>query len=215
VCEAAAAAALAHQRKMALLYYLAAAPDSPARTRDALLPLFWHRQNQSRARTALRQAIHVLRRVLDPDVFLTYGSECIAVNGNHVWCDAQAFQVLAREGRHEDALALYGGEFLTGFYVADAPLFDRWLETTRARLHETAASSASTLLACAVRSGDARQIARDATRVLELDSWDGPALAHLKQALAELGNDVGARVAEARVRRLRGLDMDFAMLEPA
>ena len=54
----------------------------------------------------------------------------IKENTGNVW--------LAADG-HE-ALELYRGPFLPGFFVADAPEFERWMEEERARLRARACS---------------------------------------------------------------------------
>src|SRR5439155_14405236 len=57
---------LAQPRRFALLAYLAAATPRGLHRRDSLLALFWPELDQEHARTALRQALRVLRVALGP-----------------------------------------------------------------------------------------------------------------------------------------------------
>src|SRR5437870_524467 len=57
---------LGQPRRFALLAYLAAATPPGFHRRDSLLALFWPELDQEHARTALRQALRVLRAALGP-----------------------------------------------------------------------------------------------------------------------------------------------------
>src|SRR5438034_7148659 len=65
---------LGQPRRFALLAYLAAATPPGFHRRDSLLALFWPELDQEHARTALRQALRVLRAAL--------GAEAVASRGD-------------------------------------------------------------------------------------------------------------------------------------
>jgi serine/threonine-protein kinase len=48
-------------------------------------------------------------------------------------------------GRSEDALEHYRGDLLEGFFISDAPEFEKWLDAERAKLRRLAAQAAWTL----------------------------------------------------------------------
>jgi tetratricopeptide (TPR) repeat protein len=52
-----------------------------------------------------------------------------------VTSDVQEFTAALDAGDRERAIALYHGPFLDGFYLSEAPEFERWVEEERARLH--------------------------------------------------------------------------------
>lgn len=136
--KAGAADAVAVQSKrFALLVYLALALPRGWHRRDTLLALFWPELDQARARHALRQALHFLRKSLGDDVLTTRGSEDLAA-GPALWCDAAAFE----DGEPDRAtLALYGGELLPGFFIRDAaPEWDHWVDERRESLRRRAAN---------------------------------------------------------------------------
>src|SRR5688572_15826110 len=120
-------------KRMALLAYLADAAPHGFHRRDTLLALFWPELDAARARGALNQALYVLRTALGEHAIVTRGDDEVGVNDAALTCDAVQFED-AVEGRPEEALTLYRGDFLDGFFVSDAPAFEQWVETERARL---------------------------------------------------------------------------------
>jgi len=136
-------AALARQAKRtALLAYLAAAVPRGLHRRDTLLALFWPESDTPHARAALNQALYVLRTELGDGAIVTDGDDQVGLRGDAVWCDATAFEAALDAGQYRDALELYRGDLLEGFFVSGAPEFERWLERTRTRLRERASQGA-------------------------------------------------------------------------
>src|SRR5262245_19006399 len=134
---------LAQPKRLALLTYLCVATPPGMHRRDVLLALFWPDSDREHARTSLRNGLHVLRRSLGERALLTLGDDGVGIAPDAVSCDAVAFEEAIAAERHEDALALYRGDLLTGFFVQEAPEFERWLERERARLRQLAAAAAS------------------------------------------------------------------------
>jgi DNA-binding SARP family transcriptional activator len=135
-------APLAWPKRLALLAYLAiAAPDGFQR-RDKLVALFWPELDQGRARSALRSALHALRRTVGPDVIVTRGDDEVGLRTSALWCDVWDFERLITARRHKEALELYGGPLLDGLFVPDAPGFESWLDERRSSLRRQAATAA-------------------------------------------------------------------------
>jgi DNA-binding SARP family transcriptional activator len=133
---------LVQPKRLALLAYLAITGAAGFQRRDLLLALFWPELSEPRARNALRQAVHQLRRALGADVVVSRGTDMLAVDESRLWCDACAFEAALSRGALDEAIALYGGDLLPGFAVEGATEFDRWLEDTRAFLRRRAARAA-------------------------------------------------------------------------
>lgn len=184
---------LAQPKRAALLAYLASEQPGSFHRRDTLVGLFWPETDDRRARNALSQALHYLRRSLGHDVILARGTEEIAVNPEVVRCDAVAFEAAAREGRLEEALEWYAGEFLNGVYVHDAPGFERWLDGARARYADMAVEAAWQLVAAAEARGDEVAARRWAARIAALRPDDEDALRRMIEFYGRLG-DYGAAV---------------------
>ena len=138
-------ALLGQPRRLALLAYLAAARPQGFYRRDSLLALFWPELDQEHARAALRQALHVVRDALGADAVASRGDEEIGLDGDQISCDVVAFARAVDAEQFREALDLYRGDLLEGFFISDAPEFERWLETERTRLRELASRAARTL----------------------------------------------------------------------
>jgi len=137
-------AVLAQPKRLAVLIYLAAANGRYQR-RDTLLGLFWPEFDEEHARGALRKALHYLKAALGPDVVLRRGIEELAVDPVRLSLDTIEFERAIAEGRLDEALELYGGEFLSGFILDDVPQFEHWLSGERRRLHQLAVHAAGEL----------------------------------------------------------------------
>lgn len=129
-------------KRIALLLYLCLEKPYGLHRRDTLVALFWPDADQSHARTSLRNSLHALRQALGANALQTRGEEDIGVNRDIIWSDAIAFEECVRSGHVEDALELYAGDLLPGFFVEGAPDFDRWLDNQRKTLRHLAAKAA-------------------------------------------------------------------------
>jgi serine/threonine-protein kinase len=163
----------------------------------------WPELDQEHARAALRQALHGLRTSLGADALAGRGDEEVSLDDQIVWCDASGFEVAVDAGRLADALELYRGDLLEGFFISGAPDFERWLEDERARLRRRACEAAWMLAGSCRAEGDVALAAHWARRAVSLARGDEAALRRLIALLAELGDRAGAVQAyEAFARRL-------------
>src|SRR6266545_543526 len=115
-------------KRLALLCYLALARPAGLVRRDALLAILWPELDEPRARNALSQALHRLRRELGPSVVLTRGHHEVGIALGRLWCDVTAFHDAVQRGDLQAAVALYRGELLPAFHVGGAPDFEYWLD---------------------------------------------------------------------------------------
>jgi len=138
-------AVLAQPKRVALLVYLATARPVGFHRRDRLVALFWPELDDARARDALSQALRFLRQSLGSEVIVTRGADEIGVDAAQLWCDATAFRAAIDSGQPGDAVRLYDGDFLDGFFAEEASGFTEWVEAERASLREVAARGARKL----------------------------------------------------------------------
>lgn len=148
------AAILTQPKRVALLLYLSLAQPVGWQRRDTLLGLLWGELDESRARNALSQALHHLRRGLTPEALPGQGADLVRVDRAIVGCDAVAFEAAARAGGHAEALGLYAGELAPGLFVDEAPEFEQWLDGERRRLRDLAFQCATGLAATEEAAGD-------------------------------------------------------------
>ena len=181
-----------HAKRTALLAYLAAAlPRGPHR-RDTLLAMFWPEFDSARARAALSQALYVVREALGSEAIVPLGDGALAVDGAAVWCDVVAFEAALDAGRPREALELYRGDLLEGFFVTGAPEFERWLERERARLRERASEGAWALADERATAGDTLEAERWARRAADLLPADEAVARRLVAFLHRLGDRAAA-----------------------
>lgn len=196
-------ALIAQPKRLALLCYLSLCPAPGFRRRDMLVTLFWPERDANSARAALRQGLHVVRRALGENVIAARGSEELRIRHDLVRCDAASFESEADAGRLEEAMAMYHGPFLEGFHVSGAPLFEEWLEDTRARLTSRARRAAALLAARASRDDSPETAVFWARRACELDPDDEACFAVLLRLLVRAGDRSAAvREYERFARRL-------------
>jgi DNA-binding SARP family transcriptional activator/tetratricopeptide (TPR) repeat protein len=192
---------LAQPKRLALLAYLAASPRF--HRRDSLVALFWPDLDQEHARGALRQALHGLRRALGDDAFRDRGDDDIGLDPGRISCDVVEFERAAETGQLAEALELYRGDLLEGFFIRGAPEFEHWLEDERARLKGVALLSAGTLAEQSEASESWQDSAQWAGKALRLAPLDERSLRQLMRMLDRLGNRAGALEAyEGFARRL-------------
>jgi serine/threonine protein kinase/DNA-binding SARP family transcriptional activator/Flp pilus assembly protein TadD len=185
-------ALLSQPRRLALLAYLAAATPQGIHRRDNLLALFWPELDQEHARAALRQALHVVRDTLGAVALTSRGDEEIGLDFSQVSCDVSAFERAIEGDRFREALDLYRGNLLEGFFISNAPEFERWLETERARLRETASRAARALAELYETRSNLTTAAHWARRALELAPSDEGLIRRLITLLDRHGDRAGA-----------------------
>ncbi len=203
------ASAVARQPKcLALLVYLVLAGPGAFRSRDGIFPLFWPESNQHRARTALSQVLHRLRESVGTEAIVTRGDGELGIEPGAFWCDAVAFVQALKRGDAEAALELYRGDLLPGYFLDDAPDFERWVDGQRTRLRHEARRAARRLAEVAADAGLAPVAAQWARRSAELSHDDETSLRELLRILGRVGDVAGALHAyDAFARRLsRELD---------
>ncbi len=194
---------LEQPKRLALLAYLAVATPRRFHRRDALLAIFWPELDTEHARGALRRSLYFLRRVVGENVIVGRGDEEVGLAPGALWCDTAAFETLLAEGRRAEAIALYRGALLEGFYITGAPEFERWLESERARLLALATASGWTFAEQLATEApdDAAQWAR---RIAEWTPHDEAAYRRLVTLLARVGDRTGAlRAYDDFAKRLR------------
>ena len=135
-------AKLTGKKAPALLMYLAVIKRVV--TRDMVANLFWPNVESSLAKKNLRDLLSLLRRSVDNHLIVT--PHTIAFNRTQpYWLDVEQFYTALEIAGPETPLAtlratldLYIGEFLEGFHIDDAPLFEEWVLLQRERLQKLA-----------------------------------------------------------------------------
>lgn len=117
-------------QRLALLALLALHPRRTV-SRAALTNYLWPTRNGEQARHALNQALFAISKALGDDAIFPSAKEVRL--GAQVSVDALEFQSALDAGRAEDAMRLYTAPLMDGFELDDAPEFQHWAATQRAR----------------------------------------------------------------------------------
>lgn len=188
-------------REMGLLIYLASAGPGAFRRRDTVLAMFWPERPEDRARHTLNQMLYRLRRTLGDEVLLSRGPDEIGTSADHLRCDAADFRQALEEARWEDALTLYRGPFLRGFFVSGAPDLERWIDEERQAHRRGARDAAVALSGQLEREGDIRGAADWAKRAWEIEPASDSLLRRPLTLLQRLGERSEALVLFESFRR--------------
>jgi DNA-binding SARP family transcriptional activator len=179
----------AHRRELLLLAYLAGHPKRAA-TRAALATLLWEDRDDRRARASLRQAIFRLRTAV-PDVLALEG-ETVSVAPGRLRTDAGAFLQLAADGRLDEAVAAWTGDFLAGEDPPDDTALREWVLAERDRLRSAYRRVLDRRLAQAESDGRWADAAAAAERLAGLDPLDPDAGGRLATAIRRSGDPARA-----------------------
>jgi len=198
---------LSQRRAEAILAVLAVSGDLGC-TRDRILGLLWPEHDETHGRHSLSVALHVIRQALGADAVLATGGT-LRLNPAVIATDIQQFARSLAATPLADAVETYRGPLLDGFHLSDAPEFERWLESERARVGREYGETLERL-AAAAEAGEAWPAAASWwARAVEHDPHNTRVVIRLMRALAAAGDRANAlREAEAhRQRLLRELEL--------
>ncbi len=181
---------VAQRHRLAVLALLALAPARRL-SRDKVIAYLWPESEADRARNLLNVATYNLRASLGEAALLSTGDD-LELNGDILSVDVTEFEVALQQGDYARAAAMYRAPFLDGFFLADAPEFERWVDAARKRLADAYGTALEFLAAEAEGRGDfGRAVEWWKTRAA-LDPYDSRVATRLMQALEASGNRAGA-----------------------
>jgi adenylate cyclase len=203
----------AQRKALALLAVLAAAGASGV-GREKVMLLLWPESDTGRARGALKQMLHILRRLLgNPDAIL--GTTELHLNPRYVESDVASFRTALDAGDFEAAVSLYDGAFLDGVHVDGAPEFQDWAEQQRTKLEGSFREALERLARSADARGDAERAIAWWRRLQAADPMNGRTAVCVMEALEASGDRAAAlrhaRIHETLLRETWGLQPDPAV----
>ena len=176
-------------RSLALLAVCAAAGPKGV-SRDRILGVLWPESHPERARHALSQTLYNLKRDLGAEPLLS--SPDLRVDPTLVSSDVADFREAFGAKRWADATMQYAGPFLDGFYLADAPEFERWAEAERASLEADAKRAMEAAAAGSAGAGEQGRAVELLQRLTQIDAGNSTYAARYMEALAAHGDRAGA-----------------------
>ncbi len=167
-------AGLTSVKAEALFFYLAV--TGRPHSRATLAALLWGDASDEAARASLRKALQPLRHHLG--AFLHIDREVVGLApGADYWVDATAFTAAMHDAEATvdehtyQAIDLYRGDFLEGFYVRNAPDFEAWWQAEQTRLRELALHGLRQLADDAADASDLERAIALTRRLLVLEPW--------------------------------------------
>jgi len=209
--------AAGQRRLLAILSILAAAGERGV-TRDKLLALLWADGDAEKSRHALTQSLYHIRKVLGVDrLFL--GTADVRLDFNEISADVCDFQRLINEGKPDEAVALYDGPFLDGFYVNGDAEFEFWVSTQRTKFAQQYGDGLESLGRQASERSDRSAEVTWRVRLADHNPLNGLAVVAAMNCLAATGDRATAlqlaRNHEERMRKELDLPPDSGVAELA
>jgi DNA-binding SARP family transcriptional activator len=192
---------LGMRKAEALLFYLAV--NQQPYTRSALAGLFWPEVAEADAKNNLRRVLPRLRALLGD--YLRIDRQTVAFDRQAAyWLDVERFtatlapfgqaaQPVALDfGQVAQALTLYQGEFLAGFYVRATPAFEEWVLAQREQLRLLALRGLTALADFYITQGAHSAGFAATQQLLALEPWSEAG--HLQQMvlLVQMGQRAAA-----------------------
>ncbi|HEV2129980.1 MAG TPA: BTAD domain-containing putative transcriptional regulator [Longimicrobiaceae bacterium] len=190
----------ATQRHRLALLALLATSHPRALPRERLMVRLWPERDNEHTRKLLNQAVHALRKTLGEEAILSAGEE-LRFNPRVVQCDVIAFEEALATGDAERAVELYAGPFLDGFFLSQAPEFERWAEGERERFRRACCKALEGLAEGATARDDSSSAVEWWRRLAAEEPYNARLTLRLMKAL-EAGGDRAGALQQARVHTL-------------
>ena len=185
----------------ALLAFLASTGAS--HPREYLTGLLWGESPEKQARMSLRVVLSNLRQLIGAEQFDTSRTRvAISAEADLISDVAEFSAITSRMGRGEllddedlnRLFALYSGEFLEGFTVRDAPMFDEWVLGERERLRNLAVVAFEQRANRQATVGRHDDSIATLKRLLEIDPWHEAAFRQYLTQLTRAGRRASALI---------------------
>ncbi|MBC8087919.1 MAG: hypothetical protein H7Z40_11695 [Phycisphaerae bacterium] len=177
-------------RWLALLAMIAAG-ERGGSSRDHILGTLWPELDQLRASHNLSQVLYSIRRAVNVDIIVA-DSRTLRLDSTNIGTDLEQLQLTMRDSSNAEISRLYNGPFLSGFYLENAPLFERWCEETRTRVARDAEHAMEQYAEQCDRSGESSVARATWRRLSNLDPLNSRFAYQYVLALAKSGDRGGA-----------------------
>ncbi|HYO48838.1 MAG TPA: BTAD domain-containing putative transcriptional regulator [Chloroflexia bacterium] len=214
---------LALRKAEALFVYLACIRRP--QPREVLADLFWDERSPAQSLGSLRMALSSLRTRLAPYLTITRAMVAFNYDSPH-WLDIAEFQQHLDAARShgsrggdlspeavqdlEQAVALYRGPFLQGFYLRDASGFEEWMLMEQERLQRLVTAALQDLVTAYLGRGEYSAGILHASRLLQIDPLDEEMHRQLMRLLAYSGQRAAALEQYQACQRILSAELGVA-----
>ncbi|KPL06630.1 hypothetical protein AMJ86_07785 [bacterium SM23_57] len=180
---------LGSRKAEAILVYLVV--EGGNHSRHSLAALFWPESSDSKALTSLRVALSTLRKYVGD--YLEICQNTIKIKtGSKIYLDCFDLETKLVQGQVDQALEIYRGDFLEGFYIQDAIVFEDWRLWEQERLRKIVVSTLQSTISTEIESGNLKHGQNLARQLLKLDDLNEFAHHQYMLSLALVGQRNGA-----------------------
>lgn len=166
----------------ALVYYLFVHKNV---SRDEIAGLLWADEGEAVAKKNLRNAIYKAKSALGEDIILSPKKSVLVLNPDKE-IDLDVDEYMKADAQR--AIGLYRGEFLQGFYVKNAKLFEEWMMKTRYRMKKKYIDSLNICMEKALKDKDTQKAEDYAKSLIQIDEFDENPYRVLMNLYRERGN---------------------------
>jgi DNA-binding SARP family transcriptional activator len=195
----------AQRQALALLTLLAVCDRGLSR--DKIVALLWPETDGPRAGHRLSPLLHALRGSLGEDALIATSGE-IRLNADRITSDVAEFKEACLREEPDRAVACYAGPFLDGFFLSEAPEFERWVAAERAAFGRAFTDQLETLAIEAEARGEQAGAARWWSRLAEHEPFSSRVIIRLMSALAAHGDRGGALEQARRYEEVLGRELE-------
>ena len=177
------------RKQIVMLAYLISRGRHPT-PRSTLMALLWEDRDEARARQSLRQALLELKRILGDGLLLD--GDLVSVDPEAVRLDMTTIERALEEGRLEEGVSAWRGDFLAGMEDVGGESFRSWLEAEREGLRRRVQAAFGRLTRSAGEAGNWSLAAEWAERWVEAFPLDEEGHQRLVEALSLNGRHATA-----------------------
>lgn len=214
---------LALRKAEALFIYLAC--SRRPQPREVLADLFWDDRSPAQSLGSLRMALSNLRTRLTPYLIITRATVAFNYDSPHRLDVVELEQHIEaahsyRSGGNEQspeavqeleqAVALYRGPFLQGFYLREASGFEEWMLMEQERLERRVTAALQDLVTTYLGRGEYSAGIPHASRLLQIDPLDEEMHRQLMRLLAYSGQRAAALEQYQTCRRILSAELGIA-----
>jgi DNA-binding SARP family transcriptional activator len=197
---------MSNSHALAVCAVLATRPDHTA-SRDYLAELLWPNIEHSKARRALRQALHYM--VVRTGEHVVQGDDSeLTLDTKKLKVDLHEFERALQAGDDERVVELYGGHFLPGLLGTSSHELEEGIESQDEYVRAGVEVAYSRLVSGHLEAGEAGIAVRYARKYVELNPLNEAAQIALVRSLRAAGELVGALQAYRSYRALLKAALD-------
>ena len=160
------AADIGSHKAEALLVYIAF--ENRPVNRNFLATLLWPECSQESASTSLRVALTALRKSFGDYLEITRDTVWFKPEANW-WFDLHELNAYLASGKIEKALAVYHGDFLTGFQIMDSLPFEAWQTGIQTQVNRKVVDALQDSVDIAISTGDVGTGLAHVNKLIEID----------------------------------------------